>query len=440
LSATPARSAALAALRAVRAGELADRALAPLLEGLPPDVRPWTLELVYGTLRLRGRLDHRLAAHVRRPLRSLEPDMLDVLRLGAYQLGEMASVPAYAAVSQSVELAKRVSGAGAARLVNAVLNALSRGGEPAYPPFEADAAGYLSSWGSHPAWLVERWIERWGAATTRALVEADNTRPDVFVRAVGVSGEEAAAGLAAAGIAAEPVAAVDGSLRLASSADTLRALEAAPVVVQDPAASLVARYAAPGQVAHFVDLAAAPGGKTLAIAGAEDAPALTVAADVAAERLALLISNVRRVAARAGRTPRIAPIVADARMPPFRSGGIDAVMLDAPCTGTGTLRRHADARWRIGPRDLVALGSLQAELIEAAAELVRSGGILIYATCSLEREENEAQVESFLDAHRDFRVEPGPAEPDLLDAHGRLLVMPHQLGFDGAFAARMRRG
>ncbi|MDB4947932.1 MAG: sun protein [Gemmatimonadetes bacterium] len=429
---TPSRIAALDALRRVRQGELADRALDAAGFRLDPRDRAWTQELVLGTFRLRGRLDWLLEERVRGGVARLEPDVLDVLRLGAYQLLEMGSVPAYAAVSQSVDLVRIAGSGGAAGLVNGVLQALRRAGTPVAPDFGADPVGYLSGWESHPRWIVERWVARWGADEARALAEADNRRPGLYLRPVGLSADAALSALEAAGIPAEALTAAPDSVRILPPGGAGEALDAVPAVVQDPAAALVVRYAAVPAGSTVIDLCAAPGGKAL---GMSDSATYVAAADQSWRRMRRMRENVARL----GRQPRVAAVVADARTPPFRPA--DAVLLDAPCTGTGTFRRHPDGRWRVQPRDLDALTALQSELLEAAAPLVRPGGLLVYSTCSLEAEENEGQSDAFLARHPEFAVEPPDAglDADLLDDAGRLVVLPQRHGTDGAFAVRMRR-
>lgn len=430
---TPARWAALDALRDVRRGELADRALARALERVAARDRPWTQELVYGTFRLRGRLDFMLDQLVRRGIASLDPDVLDILRLGAYQLLEMGSVPVYAAVSQAVEMTKKVAGKGAGGLVNGVLHSLGRRrGELEFPEPATDPIGYLSTWGSHPRWLVERWVRRYGAEAARTLVEANNTRPELFVRPLRVELAEAEARLAAAGIEARRVPFAPDALRIMPPATALDALAAVPAIVQDPAAGLVVRYAAVPEGALIADLCAAPGGKALELA---ERARYAVAADVSFGRM----GRVRENADRVGGMP-LGLVVADARWPPLRE--VDVVLLDVPCTGTGTLRRHPDGKWRLGPTDLPALTELQREILEAGAARVRPGGLLVYSTCSLEPEENEEQVDAFLDRHPEFELVPTPAgtvSAELLDEAGRLVVLPQATGVDGAFAARLRR-
>ena len=427
------RRVALEVLRRVRDGDLADRAFDHAAAGLEPRDRGWAQELVYGTFRLRGRIDFYLARLVRSGLDALDPVVHDVLRLGAYQLLEMASVPPYAAVSQSVELARASGAARAAGLVNGVLQNLQRRRETLhFPDFARIPRDHLATWGSHPRWLVERWIARWGADEARALVEADNLRPELYLRPLGVSIDDARARLAEAGIESEPVAFSPDSLRIVPPATAAEALAAVPAVVQDPAATLVVRYAAVPEGGTVIDLAAAPGGKALGMTERADRVA---AADLSHRRIRRVVEN----AARLGRAHAVGAVVADGRTPPFRAA--DAVLLDAPCTGTGTFRRHPDGRWRVGTDDLAALAALQGELLAAAAPLVKPGGILVYSTCSLEREENEDRVEAFLAEHPEFEPapEPGAVPAEVVDPAGRLCVLPQRQGVDGAFAARLRR-
>lgn len=431
--ATPARQVALEVLRRVRAGELADRALEAAAASLPVRERAWTQELVYGTLRLRGRIDHLLGTRVRGGIGALEPDVLEVLRLGAYQLLEMGSVPSYAAISQSQELARAAGVGRAAGLVGGVLHALDRRrGELGFPSFERDPLGYLTTWGSHPSWLVERWVGRWGAEEAGALVEANNRRPELYIRVLGIGAEEAVGRLRDQGIEAELVPFSADSVRILPPADVPGVLAAVPAVVQDPAAALVVRYAAAPSAATVLDLCAAPGGKALGLA---ESAGYVAAADVSPARL----GRVRENAARCGLGGRLGAVAADARYPPFRPA--EVVLLDAPCTGTGTLRRHPDGRWRISAADLEALVRLQRELLASAAALVRPGGLLVYSTCSLEEEENELQIEAFLARYSNFAPDPPPTglDPALLDASGQLSVRPQRLEVDGAFAARLRR-
>lgn len=433
--ATAARVAAFEVLARVRRGELADRAVTIAGSGLAPVDRAWFFELTYGTIRFFARIDHYLAAFVRGGLERLEPRVHDVLRLGAYQLLEMDGVPEYAAISQSVELVRAVGSRRAAGFVNGVLQSLRRGKDTVrFPSFERDPLGYLTTWGSHPAWLVERWIQRFGAAETRALVEANNTRPAIYLTPIGISPDEVTEQLAAAGIEASRVDEFPGSVRLASTGELREALSIVPAVVQDPAAASVVWYAAVPEGATVIDLSSAPGGKAAGIAAGAG---FTAAADVSLRRIGRVKENFDRL----GLFERAALVVADGRNPPFRP--VDMVLLDAPCTGTGTFRRHPDGRWRVKPHDLEALVALQRELLQGAAEIVRPGGTLVYATCSLEPEENESQVEWFLSNDQRFIIDaeeaPGAARSGTMGPETYLTVLPHREGVDGAFAARLRR-
>jgi 16S rRNA (cytosine967-C5)-methyltransferase len=429
---TVARQAALEAMARFREGELGDRALELATQGMEGRERAWTQELVYGTFRLRGRIDHILDGFARDGIASLDGDVLDVLRLGAYQLLEMGSVPPYAAVSQSVELV-RMAGAGyASGLVNGILQNMQRRPNFRFPDPQADPVAHLETWGSHPRWLAERWIDRWGADEARALAEADNLRPELYIRPLGMSVDEARAQLAEAGIEAEVVDFAPDSLRIPPPATAAQALAVVPAVVQDPAAALVVRYASVPEGGDVIDLCAAPGGKALGLA---EGAGRVAAADLSPRRLRRVRENAERV----GWGERVGGVVADGRHPPFRA--VDAVLLDAPCTGTGTFRRHPDGRWRVSPDDLDSLTRLQDELLAAAAALVKPGGLLVYSTCSLEPEENELRIDRFLADQAGWRIEP-PAyvvDASLLDAAGRLCVLPQRQGVDGAFAARLRR-
>lgn len=413
-------------------GRRLDRAFDSASRTLDPRERAFAHELAYGATRLRGRLDHLISRHVHRGLESLHPGVLEVLRLGSYQLLYMASVPAYAAVSESVDQARVEAGAGAAGLVNAVLRKVASDGDALalFPSFQDDPEAFLSTWGSHPRWLVARWVRARGVEGARALVEANNLRPSVCLVPLDVEPEEACSRLAAAGLVAQPVGMGTRCVRLGEGVSPVAALQALPhSIAQDPAANLVTVYADVPIGTKVADLCAAPGGKALAVSGR--APGI-LAIDRSESRLHMVRAN----AARTGRA--LALVVADARRPPIRE--VDVVLLDAPCSGTGTLSRRPDARWRLRPETIADLANVQRELLIPAADTVRRGGLLVYSTCTLEPEENGAQVDAFLTARPDFRIESTGSVPGRwLDGFGRLTVTPTDGSFDGAFAARLRR-
>jgi 16S rRNA (cytosine967-C5)-methyltransferase len=381
---------------------------------------------------MRGRLDHLLGPHVRRGLGSVERSLLEVLRLGAYQILYMGGVPTYAAVSEAVDQARSVAGPKPAGFVNAVLRKVADAGDgpERFPPESDDPAAFLAALGSHPRWLVERWLSRWDRADVKRLIAANNRRSAIYLNTPGISAREAVDRLAEAGLEAGTVSGASGAVRLGdgvSPSDALRAIPGA--IVQDPAANLVSQYADIPSGTIVADLCAAPGGKLLALS---DRPAKALAADRSESRIRMVGENAHRM----GSTVDL--VVADALHPPFREA--DVVLLDVPCTGTGTLSRHPDARWRLRSETVNELATLQAHMIESAASIVASGGLLVYSTCSLEPEENEERVNAFLRARSDFTLEPtGAVERDHLDDEGRLFVTPQGSGFDGAFAARMRK-
>jgi 16S rRNA (cytosine967-C5)-methyltransferase len=332
----------------------------------------------------------------------------------------MSTVPAHAAVSQAVTQARALGGARGAALANGVLRALSTGAETVrFPSLETDPIAYLTTWGSHPRWLVERWVDRFGFARARSIVEAGCRVPSLYVRPIGLSAAAALERLRALGI--EAVVGPEGSctLRLPAGTDPTAVLAAVPVIVQDPAASLVVELSKPVSGALVADLCAAPGGKGIALAGEG---ARVVGLDPSLRRLGRMGETLRRL----GLPERL--VVARGEQPPLRP--VDVVVTDVPCTGTGTLARHPDARWRLTPDAPARMAELQRVILEGAARVVRPGGRLVYSTCTLEEEENEGVVRRFLEAHSEFA-------PDGADA--TLRVLPGDTSTDGAFAVRMRR-
>lgn len=430
---TESRTAAAQVLADLRSGLLLDAAFERRVAALDARDRRWVQELVWGALRSRGRLDAVLADRVRGGIAKLDADVADLLRLGVYQLLSMDSVPPYAAIGQMVQLTKQRHGLGASKLANAVLRRVDRERATVEPALPADPLDALAQAHSHPRWVVQRWAARWGLPQTAALLAANNTPAGIVVRPHGLSGEQLAAMLAGAGVDTHAVPRVPESLRLAGSValTELGAFKQGAFYVQDPAATLVVQYADVPAGSVVADLCAAPGSKALELTRRA---ALVLAADRNPARVERMLSGFGRLDAE-----RLQVIVADGVHPPLRP--VDAVLVDAPCTGTGTFRRHPDARWRLRMSDFAVLGAQQKKILRAAARVVKPGGLLVYSTCSLELEENDEQVHAFLAEHPDFTLEPpaaGVVPDDVLDA-GCLRVLPHVHGFDGAFAARLRR-
>ncbi len=379
-------------------------------------------------------MDAELTLLLDRPIRRLDPAVLRWLRLGLYQVRE-TRVPDHAAVDQTVRGLKGTVGPKAGGLANAVLRrAINEGPhEGAFPDPEGDPEGYLTTWGSHPAWLIRRWLSRWPLASVRRLVENDNRAPPVTVRVLDGETQSAPDFDPDSGTQLVPEPGWRAMFRLRGG-DPERAVRSLPSVVQDPAAAAVVDYVGDRFVGPVLDACAAPGGKALGLAFRVPEARPFVAADVSGRRLERLRDPVSRLGL------DVCLLRMDARAPAI--GQVRTVLLDAPCTGTGVLRRRPDARWRLSQDRLESLVALQSELLEAMARVVEPGGLLVYATCSLEPEENETQVERFLARHGDFRREaPEPAwvREESTDVRGDLRVLPWQWDTDGAFASRLRR-
>jgi len=430
---TAARAIAAEICGDLRRGEFLDQSFDRRIAPLDARDRRWTRELVYGMLRHRAWIDTILSDRVRGGLQRLDADVVDLLRLGIYQLTNMGSVPAYAAIAQTVELAKRRHGIGASKLVNAVLRRTDRERDELNVQQPGDRAEALALEYSHPQWLVARWIERWGEEETARLLTLNNSEAPLIIRPYGVVREQLEAMLESAGVHVADAPYVRESITISGgiTLTELGAFKKGLFFVQDPAATLVAQYASiePGSV--VADLCAAPGGKALELSRTASA---VFASDKSVTRLQRLLANQRRL-----ETPNLYPFVGDARAAAVRP--LDAVLIDVPCTGTGTFRRHPDARWRLKVSDIAVMASLQKSILKAAAKAVRVGGLLIYSTCSLEPEENEEQVDAFLTSNSAWKLEPpgDDAVPDDVLDDGKLRVLPHRHGTDGAFAARLRR-
>lgn len=352
---------------------------------------------------------------------SVAPPLRTVLRLGAYQLLDLDKVPAHAAVDTSTDLARWASGEPGARFVNAVLRRLAR---------EEVRRPEPGSRRSHPAWLLLRWDQRFGVEGTDRLLVWNDSQPSLVLQPARKELEAIGTELAAAGVRHEPAPWGAGLVVEASRPTELPGFAAGDFIVQDPAQALVARFGAPPAGAVVYDACAAPGGKAIALGRRARQ---VIATELRPNRARRLAENLDRAG-----SGREHPVVADAGSPPCRS--VDVALLDAPCLGTGTFARHPDARWRVTPSALARLAEGQRCLLDATAPVVKPGGLLIYATCSLEPEENALQMDRFLDTHPEFaREAPDGFAPELLSAAGDLELLPHAHGTDGAFAARLRR-
>jgi len=446
---SPARVAALRALLAIEAGRQdLPAALEQARASLGDDRdRSLAAAIVHGTLRWQRTCDHLIAHFARRPPDTLDADVRLILRLALFQLLRLDRVPASAVVDDAVELTRTIRKRSAAALVNAVLRAVVRRRHalplPARPPgpvSRAEALHYLGVCGSHPDWLVARWLDRMGFDQTERWLHFNNQPAPMMlaVNAIRAVPEAARAALAADGIETAPGRFSPVGLQVLTG-NPLHRSDDGSVLVQDEASQMIPLVvdAAPGE--RVLDLCAAPGNKTVAMAGAIGQTGLVVACDVRPRRLALLRTTLTRAGARRG---RVVQVPTEAALP-FAST-FDRVLVDAPCSGLGTLRRDPDLRWRRRESELPALARRQAALLARAAEVVRPGGRLVYATCSSEPEENDEIVDAFLAARSDFtqldlraggRAELAP----LLDDRGRLRTCPPAHGLEAFFAAALTR-
>ncbi|MDE0031437.1 MAG: 16S rRNA (cytosine(967)-C(5))-methyltransferase RsmB [Deltaproteobacteria bacterium] len=432
--------------RVERRNAYADVLLSARLDeaALPPVDGALLTRLVYGTLRWRGRIDWVLARVLRDPLDKLDPLVRNLLRVGCFELLFLDRVPSYATVNELVEMAKRRAGPGKARLVNAVLRRVAGREREAWRPAPdtADPAE-LAALVSHPLWLVDLWRERFGAAEIRRLMEANNEDAPLVLRAnrLRVSRDDLVRRLRSHGVEARagtwsPLAV---RLRGASSPVRLAEFREGLCQVQGEASQMIGFLAAPEPGMRVLDVCAAPGGKTTHIAELMEGRGEVVACDVSERGLEKLADNARRLGLDCIRTQ-----VCDAvRGLPGEPGSFDRVLVDAPCSGLGTLRAHPEIRWRREPRDLHRLAALQADILQQAATRVAPGGLLVYATCTLSRPENEEVVEGFLERHREFAVEEAaehlPSSARSMAAEPYFLALPHRHDTEGFFAARLRR-
>ena len=429
--------------RRAYAGILLDNSLEQV--SLASRDRALLTELVYGTLRWRGRIDWHLSLFLRRPLSRMSPYLRNLLRCALYQLLFLDRIPDYAAVNETVEMAKRYGGAKAAGLVNGVLReVLRKRNETMLPDPQVDPVRYLSVLWSHPEWLVKRWSDYFGKEEAAALLEANNVKPPVVVRANALKGTRAelVEKFRQRGIEAEPTAFSPQGVQLksAGAVDELPGWKEGLFQVQGEASQLVGYLLRPEAGERVLDACAAPGGKTTHSAELMGDSGEIVATDSSLRGLEKLKQNVQRL----GLTS-VHACEADVTkgLKGALTGAYDRILIDAPCSGLGTLRSHPEAKWQRREEDIGRLGTLQKTIVERLSSYLKPGGILVYATCTLTLEENERVVEGFLKGREDFELEDAgaylPRTARNLSCGKYFLALPHRHGTDGFFAARMRK-
>jgi 16S rRNA (cytosine967-C5)-methyltransferase len=443
---TEARRVAWQVLNAVEQGAFADAVLAERLRAgvLEPRDRGLATQLVYGTLAWQGLLDRAVAQAGRDP-QALDIPVRTLLRLALFQLVRLERIPDFAAVDTAVELSKEFKHGAASALINAVLRGFLRGGKHiAVPARDADLAGHLAAALSHPRWLVERWLAELGAAETEALLAANNGPAPTAVRINRWRSDAGrlSAALGARGILATPGVYSRDALIVEPKGDpsALPGFREGWFSFQGEASQLVVAMLDPPTGARVLDACAAPGGKATAAAEFVGQRGFVVAMD----RQRRGLEHLQRTAARLGLS-NVAVVQADgARLPLDPAWMADAVLLDAPCSGLGTLRQHPEIKWRRAPRDMTDLAAVQLQLLDAAARHVAAGGALVYATCTISAAENAGVINRFLAAHPEFAIDDARAHlptgaQQLVDRRGFLQTSPHRHGLDGFFAARLIR-
>jgi 16S rRNA (cytosine967-C5)-methyltransferase len=455
LAISTARKIAFETLRRVEAeGAYASEVLHTVLgPGIKVEDAALATELTMGVLRWRGLLDFLLERQLKKPVARLDLAVALALRIGLYQLRFLERIPARAAVNESVDLVKHARKASAASLVNAVLRKLAAEVDaPAarFLPADLPAAERLGILHSHPRWMVERWLARFGEARTAALLEANNSPPRLSCALHDPSGRELVlAELKKAGMTTDEGRLLRSAFAVSGGSPArTAAFLAGQLSIQDEASQAVSLLLDVHGGDRVLDLCAAPGGKTATLARAAGVKGSVVAADLHPHRLRAMREQLKRI-----NLAQVTLVNLDATKPlPFRIG-FDRVLVDAPCSGTGTLSRHPEIRWRLRPGQLPELHQLQVAILCRALEGLAPGGRLVYSTCSLEPDENEEVVAEALRENESIKrvagstvsatlekyLAPGVQPAELIDASGQFRTLPGEQATDGFFAALMER-
>ncbi|MBN2201287.1 16S rRNA (cytosine(967)-C(5))-methyltransferase RsmB [bacterium] len=415
----------------------ADRILENAFLRTPLDARDKALctEIVFGTLRWWKRIDRILEIRFRGDWNRAPEAVRRICETAVYQILFLSKVPAYAAVDEAVNLGAEILHGRWKSVINALLRAVIRGKEDAVDVSGMDDLTALSMLWSHPRWMVENRISRFGRDRAERMCLADNERPGLGLRVNILAAERGAvlSELAGQGIEAEPFPWLDEYLTVRKTGvlTELPAFREGRVTAQDPSAGMAVRLLDPRPGESILDMAAAPGGKTTHAAERAGDQALIVATDVHPGRLRLLSRGVRRLGLHS--VSAVASDGAAAVRKPF-----DKILLDAPCSGMGVVRRRPELKWRRTPEDVSRLTAVQARMLESADRILKPGGVLVYSTCTVTEEENRGVVDAFRSAHPSYRIDdPARFLPEALISGGCAETSTDVHGTDGAFAVRM---
>jgi 16S rRNA (cytosine967-C5)-methyltransferase len=421
---------------------LVDRALAGSeLKG--PD-RGLLTELVFGVLRRRGTLDHIIGCCSSMAVNRLERRVLNLLRIGLYQICFLDRIPVSAAVNETVDISKTTAPK-ASGFINAVLRRAARERDSLpWPDRDKDPAAFISARCSLPRWLAEKWICQLGPEESESLAEAINETPQLTVRVntLRITREELLDRFRDEGVEAMATDYSSDGIRITSPVHpaALYGFKEGLLTVQDESSQLASLFLAPLPGESVLDLCAAPGGKATHLAQLMENRGLLVASDLDPRKFSRIEENSRRLG-----ISIIQTVALDASLPLDELGDrrFDRILVDAPCSGLGVLRRNPEAKWRLAGHDLQRMARLQSSIIRNASDRLDDGGVLLYSTCSVSMEENEDVIKDFLSEKCDFVVEDLrtvlPAHPDVFTDQGFFRSWPHRHGMDGFFAARLRK-
>ncbi|MGH7852777.1 MAG: 16S rRNA (cytosine(967)-C(5))-methyltransferase RsmB [Candidatus Binatia bacterium] len=412
--------------------------------GLDERDRALLTELTYGTLRWRGAIDARLCRNLSRPLTEVDAPIRNLLRLTCYQLIYLDRIPPYAAVNEAVELARAFGSRKAAGFVNGVLRNFLREPRRADQTSAEDSIPALAITHSHPEWLVRRWLDEFGPDLAPALMRANNEKPPLILRAnaLKISQNRLIDRLQSASIEATAASFAPRGILLPAGGviESLPGFAEGLFQVQGEASQLVLSLLSPQPGERILDLCAAPGGKSTYIAELMHDEGETIAVDISARGIEKIKQNVGRLGLRSVRAVR-----ADVSEPSAELDGApyDRILVDAPCSGLGTLRAHPEIKWNRDERDIRRLSRLQLKILNQVGRHLKRDGILVYSTCTLARDENDRNVESFLAGHAEFELQDAarylPHKAQHMARGKYFQALPHRDNIDGFFAARLRK-
>ncbi len=396
-------------------------------------------EIVHGVIRWQGRLDWILSGFYKGQFSKAIPILKNALRVALYQILFLDKVPEYAAVNEAVEFVKRLHGQKSADISNAILrNIIRNKAALRYPDPEVNLITYLSTYYSHPVWMLKRWLTRYGQEFTVEMMKANNEKAGITLRlnTGKISPEECRMLFDSVNIKFQEGKYIPGFFKIVSQANILQwaYFQQGYFTVQDESAGLACRVLAPKQGMKVLDLCSAPGGKSAYIANLMNNEGEIISVDRFDTRLKILTSNLERLG-----ITIVKPIAKDALE--FDDGMFDAAIIDAPCSGFGTLAKKPDIKWKKELLDIRQLSELQLKLLLHAATLINYGGVLVYSVCTIEPEETTGVIHKFLAETPDFYLESCAdyVHSELLDKHGCVQTYPNVHKIDGAFAARLRR-